>query len=111
MSGELDLGNLALELKHSGLELHLSSKAKFTASVEDDIDELQRRLTHCLLDSDSNCRPWFSRGSSFKLVLDLRIETVMERQDQNALIEVLSAQLRVAKVACSRESFNLAYAY
>ena len=96
---ELDLGRLDLESKISGLQLKLSSSAKFAPSAEDAIDELRSRLTACQPTLRLNCRPWIRGGNAFKLVLSLQLEAVMKRNDQGQdLIEALSAQLRVAKV-------------
>ena len=101
MSTGIDLGHLDLESESCDLQLQLSGSAKVAPSAEDEIDELQRRLTVCRLNPDSTCRPWISRGSSFRLILNLQVETELKRGDQITLIETLSTQLRVAKVAYS----------
>ena len=96
---ELDLGDLDLESKTSGLQLHLSSSAKFAASAEDELDELKKRLTDRQTSPDSSCQPWISRGNSFRLVLLLQTESGITALDQDALVETLAAQLQAAKVS------------
>ena len=94
----LDLGSADIESKTSGLRLHLSSSANFAPSAEDDVDQLQKKLTACQLNKDSSILPWVSRGHSFKLVIALKFKHGLRLYDQDALLEHLNTQLQSAKV-------------
>lgn len=98
MGSELELGRLDLVSKISDLQLRLTSSATVAPSAEDDIAQIQDKLTECRLSPSSNDRPWFTRGSPFILILKLRIETGLKPEDQDAVVEALSTQLRIAKV-------------
>lgn len=95
---DMDLGSLELESKASGLQLQLSSLAKFAPSAEDDFDTLRERLTHGKLNAICIDHPWITRGNVFRLELSLHVESGLHVDGQETLIETLTARLRTAKV-------------
>ena len=99
MLADLYLGRAELESPTPGLQLQLSSSAKFAPSAEDELDALQSRLTACRVYSDSDLHPWISRGSNYKLFILLELQDVLDSRAQAAVIERLSTQLESAKVA------------
>ena len=95
---DLDLGQLDLQPAASDVQLKLTSSAIFAPSAEDEFDALRARLTACKLDTGSASWPWVLRGTSFRLTISLRVETVLSEHAQSELVEILSAQLASAKV-------------
>jgi hypothetical protein len=97
MAAGVHLGHLSIESKNTGLELVLSSSARYTASDEDDIEEIQSRLTASQL-SDDKQYPWFQSGGSILLRISLQIEGRPSAAERDFVIETFSTQLRTALV-------------
>ena len=97
MSVGVHLGYLSTESKNSGLELVLSSSARYTASEEDDIEEIRNRLTASPL-RDYKQYPWFKSGGSILLRISLQIEGGLSAAEHDFVIETFSTQLRTALV-------------
>ena len=111
-SVEVDLGSLELESKFSGLQLQLSSVAKFAPSAEDDVDTLRKQLTRENLNASSKVRPWITRGNAFRLELSLQMELDRDAAHNDTLFETLTSRLRTAKVThtfCSVAGNMLTY--
>ena len=101
MAAGVHLGHLCIESKTTGLELLLSSSARCTASEEDDIEELQKRLTGNPL-NDHKQRPWFESSSIVSLRISLQIDAGLPAAEHDGVIETFSTQQQTALVYCTR---------
>ena len=97
MAARVHLGHLSIESKSTDLELVLSSSATYTASEEDDIEEIQNRLTASQL-SDHKQYPWFQSSGSILLRISLQVEGGLSAVEHDFVIETFSTQLRTALV-------------
>jgi hypothetical protein len=97
MAAGVHLGHLCIESKNTGLELLISSSARYTASEEDDIEELRTQLTANPLD-DHKQHPWFESCGIISLRISLQIEAGLAAAGHDALIETFSTQLQTALV-------------
>ena len=98
LQADVDLGTLELEYKACGLQLQLSSFARFAASAEDELDDPRRGLTERILHPSSNDQLWISRGNNLQMRLLLQFESGLHGLKQDAVVEMLSSYLTNAKV-------------
>jgi hypothetical protein len=93
-----DLGGLELELRlaSANVNLRLSSELKFVTIRKDEDDSAEPRRLERLLDGDGYHKPWVTKGHSYQLVISLKIDDVLELEDE-AFAQQVAAQLKNSK--------------
>lgn len=95
---EVDLGHTTLECRDAGISVKLMSSAHFAPSEEDDVDQLRQKLTSANLTETAREKVWLRRDSSFSFILMIRFDAPSIAFDADETAQILSEQLRVAKV-------------
>lgn len=95
---EIGLGDAHLQSRGSGISVELKSSAQFASSAEDDIDQLRQRLTSALLTDREDGKPWIRRGDSFKLVLSLHLQDVLDTAGRDEVVHILTGNVQSAEV-------------
>ena len=96
---EVPLGSLHVYTRDSEFELILASSIKFTASEEDEVEDLRERLTANQLTENSSPRPYLYCVDSCSLLILLQCDAELATDEQHMLIETFSAQIQTAMVA------------
>jgi hypothetical protein len=95
---EVPLGRLHAQTRDSDFELMLASSVQFTASDEDEVEDLAERLTANQLGEYSSSRPYFYCASSFSFLILLQCSAGLTADEHHLLIETFTSQIQTALV-------------